>query len=80
MRVKFKKFLVITLAICLLIIGAVGALLPVVHGTVFVLLGLCLLALEMPSIEKKLESVVVKNKKIDKMYNKIMKYLRSKFY
>jgi uncharacterized membrane protein YbaN (DUF454 family) len=76
---KLKKTLHISLAIVMLIIGACGIVLPILNGTLFVVLGLILLSFESRKVELFLERWSKKNIHVEKFYNKLNGFLRKLF-
>jgi uncharacterized membrane protein YbaN (DUF454 family) len=71
-----KKLSLLLLGISFVLIGIIGVLLPIVHGTIFLLLGLVLLSFESSYIERHLLYFVEKNAATNRWHKKIDRTLR----
>ena len=74
-----RKFLLLTLACALIVIGLLGMVLPIIHGTVFLLLGAIIFSFESVYLEKKILYLVKKNESLHQLYIKIDSTLRRWF-
>lgn len=74
-----KKFFLIVLGTALIVVGALGMVLPIVHGTVFLLLGVILLSFESTYIEGKVLYFVQKHELLYRLHTKLEKVLRRWF-
>lgn len=74
-----RKFFLLLLASTLILVGLLGMILPIVHGTVFLLIGLIIFSFESAYIEKKVLYFVTKNKLIHDLYSRMDITLRKIF-
>ncbi|MBP6888566.1 MAG: hypothetical protein KBC21_02565 [Candidatus Pacebacteria bacterium] len=74
-----KKFFLVLLGISLVLVELLGIALPVVHGTIFLLLGVVLLSFESVYIERHLLSFVEKHPTLRHWHKKIDTTLRRWF-
>jgi uncharacterized membrane protein YbaN (DUF454 family) len=74
-----KKFLLIVLGLSLILIGLIGAVLPILNGTLFLLVGIILLSFESTRVEKVVLSFVERNEVVKKWYRKLDQLLRKLF-
>lgn len=74
-----KKIFHIIFGIMLLLIGLAGLILPILNGTLFVLLGLILLSFESTVLEKKLLHLSKKNKTVETWYHKLSTLMKRIF-
>lgn len=74
-----KKFFLIILGTALVLVGILGMILPIVHGTIFLLLGVILLSFESTYIERQVLFFVKKHELLFKLHNKLEKVLRRWF-
>lgn len=74
-----KKIFLVIIGLSLVIVGVLGVVLPIVHGTFFLLLGVVLLSLESRYIEERLLKVVEKNKTLHHWHKKMDIWLRKFF-
>ena len=74
-----KKVFHVVLGIFLLMIGVAGLVLPILNGTVFLLLGFILLSFEIPYVEERLESITQKNNTLHHFYKKLQKWMKKLF-
>jgi uncharacterized protein YqgC (DUF456 family) len=79
MRVKPQTVLHIFTGIPLILLGILGLVLPVLNGTVLLIIGLIILSFEYPYIERKLFTITQKNKVIHALYLKLEKIMRRIF-
>ena len=75
----FRKMFHLALGLILILIGILGLILPVLNGTVFLVLGFILLSFEIPYIEKKLFLITNKYPWSHSLYTKLDKFLRKLF-
>lgn len=76
---NLKKLLHIVLGLSMITLGVAGLVLPVLNGTLFLLLGLILLSFESTYIEKHLHALARKNKRIDTGYEKLLTFMKKLF-
>ncbi len=74
-----KRTFYIIIAIFLVLLGITGIILPFLHGTMFLMIGLILLSFEIPYIEYHLERLVQKNNRINILHKKLHKWTREIF-
>lgn len=74
-----KKVIHIVLGLVLVIIGVAGLILPLIHGILFLLVGLILLSFESPYVEQTLSRLAKKNKKLDDWYIRASRYVQKVF-
>jgi uncharacterized membrane protein YbaN (DUF454 family) len=75
----FKKITLLILGSFFVFLGALGVVLPFVHGAVFLLVGIVLLSFEIPYVERKLRHYAEKNKLLLKWHKKVDALLRRWF-
>ena len=63
----------------LVLVGIAGLILPILNGTVFLIVGLIIISFESPTVEEKLFKLTQKNKTIHHLYLKLEKNLRKFF-
>ncbi len=71
-----RKLLHIALGGILVLIGLAGLLLPIVNGTILLIIGLIIISFENPIIEKKLYAFTQKNHTLHSWHLKLEKFLR----
>lgn len=76
---KLKKMFHMMLGISLIFIGILGIVLPVIHGTFFLILGLILISFETPNFEAFLSRLAKKNATIDSIYKKLLHWVQQIF-
>lgn len=76
---QLKKTFYIIIAILLVALGVTGIILPFLHGTMFLMIGLILLSFEIPYIEYHLERLVQKNDRINILHKKLHNWTRKIF-
>lgn len=76
---RIKKFLLIVLGLSLVLIGVLGLVLPILNGTLFLLVGIILLSFESTRLEKIVLKIVDRNEVLKKMHRKLDILLRSWF-
>jgi uncharacterized protein len=74
-----RKLLHITLGSIFVMIGILGIIFPIVHGTVFLIIGVIILSFESVTLENKLLCFVKKYPKLNSSYEKLNKKLRQLF-
>ena len=77
--VYIKKFLFIILGLSLVTVGVLGMILPILHGTIFLISGLVILSFESEYIEQRLLQLVEKNKTAKRWHKKVDLTLRGWF-
>jgi membrane protein implicated in regulation of membrane protease activity len=60
-------------------VGVIGAILPIMNGTFFLILGLILISFESPYVEKMLHKITNKNRIAQKWHYKLENWLRKYF-
>ncbi len=76
---RVKKFFLIVLGFSLILIGVLGLILPILNGTLILLVGIILLSFESSYIEKILLKIVERNELMKKWHKKLDTLLRSWF-
>ncbi len=76
---RIKKFFLIVLGLSLILIGVLGLVLPILNGTLILLVGIILLSFESSYIERILLRVVERNELMKKWHRKLDTLLRSWF-
>ena len=79
MRKIIKRTTYIALAIILIAVGILGIILPVLNGTIFLLLGFILLSFESPFIHSHLQRIAAKNDTVNSLYKKLDNWMRKIF-
>lgn len=79
MKVNPRTVFHILIGALFVIFGVLGLLLPIINGTVLLIIGLIIISFENPYVEKKLFSVTQKNKLIHSLYLKLEKVIRKIF-
>ncbi len=74
-----RKILHIILGILLLTLGVAGLVLPIINGTILLIIGFILISFESPYVEKKLATLTQKNKFIHSLHLKLESILRKFF-
>jgi uncharacterized membrane protein YbaN (DUF454 family) len=74
-----KKFLLIVLGLSLILIGMFGLVLPILNGTLFLLVGFILLSFESTKVETMVLSLVDRSVLLKKWHKKLEKILRGLF-
>lgn len=62
-----------------MLIGIAGLVLPVLNGTIFLIVGLIIISFESPLVEERLLKLTQKNKTVHHLYLKLEKVLRKFF-
>jgi uncharacterized membrane protein YbaN (DUF454 family) len=75
-----RKFLHIIIGTIAIIFGIVGLVLPILNGTVLLIIGLIILSFESPTLRAKLLTFSKKNDTIHHLYIKLEKILRKFFF
>lgn len=76
---NLKRTLHISLALLMLTIGLLGIVLPLLNGTLFIVIALILLSFENRKLEQFLERWMSKNKTAHRVYEKLNSLLRRWF-
>lgn len=79
MRNQIRKILYLLLGLVLILLGIAGLVLPVINGTILLIIGFIIISFESPTLEKKLYTLTQKNAIIHSLYVKIDKFLRTFF-
>lgn len=74
-----RKFTHIILGSLLILVGIAGLILPILNGTIFLIVGFILISFESPYVERKLQELTSKNKLLHKYYLKLDGFLRKHF-
>lgn len=74
-----RKIIHILIGMLLLLLGLLGLALPVLNGTIFLIIGFIILSFESPYIERKLLFLTEKNPTLHKWYTKLNRILRKVF-
>jgi len=74
-----RKALHIVLGCTIILIGIIGVVLPIVNGTLFLIVGLIILSFESDRLEKKLLSLTKRNNTLHSWHIKLEKILRKIF-
>jgi uncharacterized membrane protein YbaN (DUF454 family) len=73
---ELKKAVHIVLGLTLILIGLAGLVLPILNGTILLLIGLILLSFENVYVESHLQRIARKNTLLEKWYNKLSVWMR----
>lgn len=76
---KLKKLVHILLGTLLIFIGVAGLILPILNGTILLLLGLILLSFESKYVEYHLSRLAHKNSIVGEWYEKVLKFMKRIF-
>lgn len=79
MTVPFRKIMHLSLGILIVLIGITGLVLPIINGTLLLIVGFIILSFESPYLEQKLFTLTQKNKLIHSIYLRLEKGLRTFF-
>jgi uncharacterized membrane protein YbaN (DUF454 family) len=79
LREKLAKIVRIFVAVGLLIVGAIGMIVPFLHGLSFFLAGAIILSFDFPRVERLLKRYISKHRGVEKLYNALYEYLRKRF-
>ncbi len=79
MRNQIRKILYLLLGLVLILLGIAGLVLPIINGTILLIIGFIIISFESPTLEKKLYTLTQKNAIIHSLYVKIDKFLRTFF-
>jgi uncharacterized membrane protein YbaN (DUF454 family) len=74
-----KRTVHIFIASVLIVVGVCGLVLPILNGTIFLLLGFILISFESPYVEKKLEKLTHKSKFTKELHDKLHTWMRKIF-
>ncbi len=76
---NIKKTFHLLLGTIFIIIGLCGLILPILNGTLFLLLGLILISFEIPCIEININKYASKNQYVNTWYKKLDAWMRKIF-
>lgn len=76
---KAKKLLHVILGILLILLGITGLVLPVLNGTLLLLLGFILLSFESPYVEQHLRKLAEKNRLTKEWHEKLTTFMKKHF-
>lgn len=76
---RIKKLIHLVLGILLIAIGVAGLVLPLLNGTLLLLLGFILLSFESKYVEEKLNKLAHKNTRIGEWYEKLARFMKRTF-
>lgn len=76
---NIKKFLLIVLGLSLMLIGVLGLVLPILNGTLLLLVGIILLSFESTRVEKVVLTFVERSEFLKKWHKKLDQLLRKLF-
>jgi uncharacterized membrane protein YbaN (DUF454 family) len=76
---RIKKLLLIILGLSLILIGVIGLVLPILNGTLLLLVGIIILSFENAYVERILLKIVERNDLMKKWHKKLDILLRSLF-
>jgi uncharacterized protein YqgC (DUF456 family) len=79
MRNQIRKILYLLLGLSLILLGIAGLVLPIINGTILLIIGFIIISFESPTLEKKLYTLTQKNAIIHGLYVKIDRFLRKFF-
>lgn len=79
MSIPFRKIMHLVLGGFLVLLGVAGIILPVLNGTIFLIVGLIIISFENPYVEEKLFTLTQKNKMVHHLYIKLEKVVRKFF-
>lgn len=79
MQNTIRKILHLSIGSLFLIIGIAGLALPILSGTLFLILGCIVISFESPYVERKLLFLVQKNKTANFWFIKLEKLMRKLF-
>lgn len=77
--VNIKRLLHLILAFILIFLGIAGLVLPIINGTILLLLGLILISFQNPKLEYSIQKFVKKNSFLEKIYRKLDSWMRNVF-
>jgi uncharacterized protein len=76
---RLKKLFHLVLGIILIALGLAGLILPVLNGTILLVLGFILLSFESTYVEYHLHRIAHKNTKVGEWYEKLRTWMRRVF-
>ncbi len=79
MKVSPRTVFHISIGVLFVIFGILGLILPIINGTVLLIIGLIIISFENPYVEKKLFTITQRNKIIHSLYLKLEKIIRKIF-
>jgi uncharacterized membrane protein YbaN (DUF454 family) len=79
MRQTIRKTMHLLIGCVLIVLGIIGVVLPIVNGTVLLVIGFIIISFENPYVEKKLFELTQKNQTIHGWYLRLDKILRKFF-
>lgn len=74
-----RKILYLSLGSLLIMIGVAGLVLPIINGTVLLIVGFIILSFESVYVERNLHAVTKKNHKVHQLHLFLEKKIRSLF-
>ena len=79
MTVPFRKIMHLSIGFLIILLGIAGLVLPILNGTLLLIIGFIIVSFESPYVEKKLFILTQKNKTIHLLYLRLEKVLRKFF-
>ncbi len=79
MIVILYRVLKLLLAFCLLLLGIAGAVLPILNGTIFIILALIIISFESTYVKHKLHFFTKKNAMLHKLHLYLENFLKKIF-
>ncbi len=76
MRNQLRKTLYLILGSSLILLGVAGLVLPIINGTILLIIGFIIISFENPALEKKLYAFTKRHATIHAWYIKLDAYLR----
>ncbi len=76
MRSQLRLLLRVTIAFLLVLLGLLGLVLPLINGTVFILIALLVLAIDIPWLDKKLDTYSSRHPKLERWHKKFRDVVR----
>lgn len=76
---RLKKIIHLILAFILISLGLAGLILPILNGTILLLLGFILLSFESTYVEQHLSRIAHKNTQLGEWYEKLSAWMKKTF-
>jgi uncharacterized membrane protein YbaN (DUF454 family) len=76
MTVPFRKIMHLSVGFLVVLLGIAGLVLPILNGTLLLIVGFIIISFESPYVEKKLFTLTQKNKTVHALYLRLEKALR----
>jgi uncharacterized membrane protein YbaN (DUF454 family) len=76
MTVPFRKIMHLSVGFLVVLLGIAGLVLPILNGTLLLIIGFIIISFESPYVEKKLFTLTQKNKTVHALYLRLEKALR----